>query len=180
MVLFRISSVFYYLGLTVLCLFLSSHPISHRRCVVVMRPLPGLSGLAHIVRLVRRYHTLSVLVFRFLPASLRHHHLHLPLRCRFPLIFYFGRSSNFRLKCREVFRPICRIYHQDPGHSVCFWDWFRRWCWSFRVFLSVWNNGPEINFRLIIFAVSVFTVFSVPPIAVCILFWNLYSRDFLL
>ena len=47
-------------------------------------------------------------------------------------------------------------------------------------FFSVWKNGPEINFQLIIFPVSVFTVFSVPLIAVWILFWNFPSSDFLL
>ena len=121
MVLFRIYSVFYYLGLTVLCLFLSSHPISHHRCVVVMRPLPGLSGLALIVSLVRRFinfrclcsgffrHLFVIIIFIFPSVS-------------FPLIFYFERSSIFRIKCRGVFRPICRTRHEDLGDSVCFWN----------------------------------------------------------
>ena len=64
---------------------------------------------------VRKYRTL--LVSRFLPASL---HLRLLLLYRFPLAFDFGRSSTFRLKCHGIFRPICRICHQDLGDNVCF------------------------------------------------------------
>ena len=110
MILYRILSFFCYLGLTVFCLFSSSHPISHRRCAAGVRPLPGLSGLAHIVRPVRKYHTL--LVSLLLPASLHHHHVRL-LLYRVLLAFDFGRSSTFRLKCDGGFRPIWRTCHQD-------------------------------------------------------------------
>ena len=127
-------------------------------------------------------HKLSVFVFRFLPASLRHHHLHLPFGV-LPVDFLFWTIFNFPFK---MSRSISSHLPYSPWR-------LRRQCLFlelisplvlmagyFCVFLSVWNNGPELNFRLIIFPVSVFTVLSVPLMAVCILFWNLPFRDFLL
>ena len=128
MVWCRIYSVFYYLGWTVLLLFLYSHPISRRRyAVVVYLLLPGKCGLVHTVRPVLRYHKSSVLVSRFLPASLHRRHNRLLLPCRLPSVFGFGRSLVFRLICHGVSRPICRICHRGLGGSVCFSGLSRRW-----------------------------------------------------
>ena len=138
MVLLGIYSVFYYLGLTVSFVFKFSTDISPSVC--------GYNASSSGVVRIGSYrpprsevsYTFGVGV-RFLPASPRHRQLHLPLRCRFPLIFYFGRSSIIRLKCPGLFRPICRICHQDLGDSVFLGliSQLVLMAGSFRVFLSV-------------------------------------------
>ena len=122
MVVYRIYSVFYYLGWTVLYLFLFSHPISRRQYEVVSRLLPGWSGLGCIAYPVLRYRTPSVSVFQFLPAFLRLHRSHLLLRCRLLLFFGFTLVSIFRSICPGEFRSICRICRRDLGGSVYSWD----------------------------------------------------------
>ena len=71
-----------------------------------------------------------------------------------------------------------RPYFPSSPHRQClFFGWISllvRGSCSRLVFFLVWNSGPEINFRLIIFPVSVLTVLSVLLIAICILFWNFF------
>ena len=52
------------------------------------------------------------------PAFPHHLHHHRLPRFNFPYFFGFGRSSISRSRCHGEFRPIFRIYHQDPASSV--------------------------------------------------------------
>ena len=142
MVWYRIYSIFYYLGWTVLYLFLFSHPISRRRCGVAAHVLPGESGMGCIAHPVLRYRIPSVSVSRFLPAFLHLHYSHLLLLCRLFLFFGLSLVSIFRSIYPGEFRPICRICRRDLGGSVYSWDLFRRWHLLLALFVSSFR--PEI------------------------------------
>ena len=123
-----------------------------------------------------------MLVFLTFPRFFRHHHRNHPL----PYQCLSSSGSVLILACcwvcPEGFRPICHTFRPAPVDSVGSSAVFSREL-SIPVFalffFSVWNSGPEIKFLHINFPISLFTVLSVPLIAVCIFFWNYPSKDFL-